>query len=86
MKYKTFSIKVVEREPGKWHAMITRALNGRSKPTKIRRFTSSGHSSAVEAMTKAMEMIDVVALTSSVERGTEKYWRCLSKADRRLKR
>jgi hypothetical protein len=83
MKYKRSSIKVVEREPGKWHALITRALSSRSKPTKIDRFATSEHSSAVEAMTKAMEMIDVVSLTSNVERTTEKYWRCLSKADRK---
>jgi hypothetical protein len=32
-----------------------------------------------------MEMIDAVSPTGHVERGTEKYWRCLSKADRKAK-
>jgi hypothetical protein len=75
MKYKTFSIKVYKYK-SKWRAKITRA-NGRVlKPMK-----NLDQSSAVEAMTKAMEMIDVVPISPNIERSPEKHWRCLRKAD-----
>jgi len=86
MKYKTFRINVFEQEPGKWRARITRAHRRPLKPTKnLGEFTTSvDHSSAVEAMTKAMEMVDAVSFSRNIERTTEKHWRCLSKADRKL--
>jgi hypothetical protein len=86
MKYKTFRINVFEQEPGKWRARIIRGHRRTLKPTKnLGQFaTSVDHSSAVEAMTEAMEMIDVVSFGRNIERTTEKHWRCLSKADRKL--
>ena len=86
MKYKTFRINVFEQEPGKWRARITRGHRRPLKPTrKLGQFaTNVDHSSAVEAMTKAMEMINVVSFGRNIERTTEKHWRCLSKADRKL--
>jgi hypothetical protein len=44
--------------------------------------TTVAQSSAVEAMTKAREMVDAVSF-SRAQRITEKHWRCLRKADRR---
>ena len=82
MKYKTFRINVFEQASGKWRARITRADR---RPLQLSQFaTSVDHASAVEAMTKAMEMIDVLSVPSNIERTPEKHWRCLSKADRKL--
>jgi hypothetical protein len=87
MKYKTFIIDVLEQEPGKWRARVTRE-HGRplkSRRRKLREFVSSvDYSSAVEAMAFAMEMVDAGTFTRSTERSTERYWRLLSKTDRKL--
>jgi hypothetical protein len=77
MKYKSFTINTFERRPGKWRTQITRVNGRRLKLTK-----NLDHSSAVEAMTEAMEMVDVVSISPNIERTTERHWRCLSKADR----
>jgi hypothetical protein len=82
MKYKGFSISVFEREPGKWRARITPPLRGRLGPT-IQFANSVDHSSALEAMTRAMELIDGLPLCRNT-RIIEKHWRCLSKPDRLL--
>jgi hypothetical protein len=82
MEYKRFSIKVFEREPGKWRARITPALKRHFGPV-IQLASSVDHSSAVEAMIKAVEMIDALSLSRNI-RGTERHWRCLSKPDRKL--
>jgi hypothetical protein len=60
MKYKRFSINVFEREPGKWRARITPTLSRRFGP-RSQLANSVNYSLAVEAMTKAMEMIDAVS-------------------------
>jgi hypothetical protein len=85
MKYKKFSINVFERKPEKWRAQITRMNGRRLKSTKElgQLATSVDHSSAVEAMTKAMEIIDAVSFSRNIEHTTERHWRCLSKADRK---
>ena len=84
MKYKTFRINVFEQQPGKWRARITRVRRPLKSTKTLGQFaTSVDHSSAVEAMTKAMEMVDVVSFSPNIERTTEKHWRCLSKADRK---
>jgi hypothetical protein len=80
MKYKSFTINAFERKPGKWRAQITRVNGRRLKPTR-----NLDHSSAVEAMTEAMETVDVVSISPDIERRTERHWRCLSKADRKLR-
>jgi hypothetical protein len=83
MNYKRFSINVVEHEPGKWRAQITPAARRRRVGPRTQLANSVDHSSAVEAMTKAMEMIDALSLSRNI-RGTERHWRCLSKPDRKL--
>jgi hypothetical protein len=86
MKYKTFRINIFEQEPGKWRARITRAHRRPLKATKeLGQFAANvDHSSAVEAMTRAMEMVDAASFSRCIERTTEKRWRCLRKADRKL--
>jgi hypothetical protein len=87
MKYRTFIIDVLEQEPGKWRARVTREHGRPLKSTsrKRREFVSSvNHSSAAEAVAFAMEMVDAGTFTRGTERSTERYWRRLSKADRRL--
>jgi hypothetical protein len=81
MKYKRFSINVCEREPGKWRARITPTLRSRLGAT-IQLANSVDYSSAVEAMTKATEMIDALSLSRNAP--TERHWRCLSKPGRLL--
>ena len=82
MKYKKFSISVFEREPGKWRARIAPALRRRLGPAlQLANANGVDHSSAVEALTKAMEMIDAVSLSRNLHT-TERHWRCLSKPDR----
>jgi hypothetical protein len=86
MKYKTFRINVFEQEPGKWRArMIADPATLFAVNNELGQFASSvAHSSAVEAMTNAMEMVDAVSFSRSIERTIEKRWRCLRKADRKL--
>ena len=87
MKYKTFIIDVFEVKPGKWRARITREHGRPLKSTsrKLRLFVSSvDYSSAVEAVAFAMEMVDAGKFTRSTERSTERYWRRLTKDDRKL--
>lgn len=86
MKYKSFLIEVFEPEPGKWRARITRAHGIPLRSTGRRRefVTRAEHSSAAEAMMLAMEAIDAGFFSRNTERSTEKYWRRLSKADRKL--
>lgn len=86
MKYKTFIFDVLEQETGKWRARVTREHGRPLKSTsrKLREFVSSvNHSSAVEAVAFAMEMVDAGRFTRSTERSTERYWRRASKADRK---
>jgi len=86
MKYKAFLIDVFEQEPGKWRARITRAHGRPLNPTSRKRefVTNAEHASAAEALMKAMEVIDAGFFSHNTERITEKYWRRLSKADRKL--
>jgi hypothetical protein len=87
MKYKSFLVEAFEHERGKWCAQITRAHGTPLKPTNRKRefVTSAEHSSAAEALMKAMEVIDAGFFSHDTERSAEKYWRRLSKADRRLR-
>jgi hypothetical protein len=86
MKYKAFLIDVFEQEPGRWHAQITRPHGRPLKSTnRIREFvTSAEHSSAAQALMKAMEVIDAGYFSHDTERSTEKFWRRLSKPGRLL--
>jgi hypothetical protein len=85
MKYKAFLIDVFEQEPGKWCARITRAhdrfLNYTSRKREF--VTGAEHPSAAEALMKA-EVIDAGFFSRNTERSTEKFWRRLSKVDRKL--
>jgi hypothetical protein len=84
MRYKKFSISVFEREPGKWRARIAPALRRRlGLAFQLANANGVEHSSAAEALTKAMEMIDAVSLSRNLHT-TERHWRCLSKPDRLL--
>jgi len=63
MRYKGFLISAFEQEPGKWRALIGRAHGRPLKSTDDRTLqefiTGIEHSSAVEALTKAMEAVDI---------------------------
>jgi hypothetical protein len=86
MQYKTFLIEAFQPEDGKWRARIIRAHRRplKSADPKRREFiTSVDCSSAVEALTMAMETVDAGCFSGNAEPSTEKYWRLLSKADRK---
>ena len=84
MKYKSLLIEVFEREPGRWSAQITRAHGG-PLGGRIRKFvTNAEHPSATEALMKAMDVIDVGFFSRNTQRIKEKYWRRLSKPERKL--
>jgi hypothetical protein len=79
MQYKGFEITAFEQRPGKWRAMIVRA-NGRRLKTKeqqlLESVTSAKLSSAVDALTLAMEAIDVAGLFfDNTYPKPERYWR-----------
>jgi hypothetical protein len=65
MRYKGFLIGAFEQEPGKWRVRIGRAHGRPLKFTDDRRLqdliTGMEHSSAVDALTMAMEAVDVGA-------------------------
>jgi hypothetical protein len=46
--------------------------------------TNAEHASAAEALMKAMEVIDAGYFSRDTERSTEKFWRRLSKPERKL--
>ena len=83
MKNKSFLIEAFAPEPGKWCARITRTRGTPLKPTSRKRefVTSAEHSSAAEALMKAMELIDAGFFSHNTERRTEKYWRRLGKVE-----
>jgi hypothetical protein len=82
MQYNGFDIKAFEQEPGKWCAKIVRA-NARPlkiNDRKLREFVTSVYlSSAVDAMTRAMEAVDAALLFRDTKRKrkTELHWRVL---------
>ena len=63
MRYKGFLIGAFEQEPGKWRAVVGRAHSRRLKSTDDQRLqeivAGFEHSSAAEALTKAMEAVDI---------------------------
>ncbi len=81
MQYKGLDITAFEREPGKWRARIVRA-NGRPLKANDRQLlesvTSANLSSPVDALTLAMEAVDVAGLFfRNTNRKTERFWRLL---------
>jgi hypothetical protein len=87
MQYKRFLIKAFQPEDGKWRARITRAHGRPLKSTdpKCREYTTSVDCSlAAEALTIGIETIDAGCFSGKAEPSTEKFWRLLSKADRKL--
>ena len=78
MQYKGLEITVFEQEPGKWHARIV-AANGRPLKDDDRQLLEfvTG-SSAVDALTLAMEAVDAAGLIfRNADRGMERFWRVL---------
>jgi hypothetical protein len=81
MQYKGLEITAFEQEPGKWRARIVGA-NGRPLKGDDRQLlesvTSANLSSAVDALTLAMEAVDAAGLFfRNAERGMERFWRVL---------
>jgi len=81
MQYKGLEITAFEQEPGKWRASIVGA-NG--QPLKgddrqlLETLTSANLSSAVDALTLAMEAVDAAGLSfRNTNRKTERLWRVL---------
>jgi hypothetical protein len=82
MQYKGLYITAFEREPGKWRARILRA-NGRplkaNEQQLLEPVTSANLSSAVDALTLAMEAVDAAGLFfRNTNRETERFWRVRS--------
>jgi hypothetical protein len=83
MQYKGLEITAFEQEPGKWRARIVGA-NG--QPLKaddqqlLESLTSANLSSAVGALTSAMEAVDAARLSfRNTSRKTERLWRVLGR-------
>jgi hypothetical protein len=81
MQYKGLEITAFEQGPGKWRVSIVRA-NGRPLKTNDRQLlesvTSANLSSAVDALTLAMEAIDAAGLFfGNTNRKSERFWRVL---------
>jgi hypothetical protein len=79
MQYKGLDITAFEQEPGKWRASIVRA-NGRplkaNEQQLLESATSAKLSSAVDALTLAMEAVDAAGLFfRNTNRETERFWR-----------
>jgi hypothetical protein len=85
MRYKGFLIVAFEQEPGKWRAQIGRAHGRPLKSTDDRRLqefaTSIEHSSAVEALTMAMEAVDAEFFSRNAKQRIDKYWRLSASSD-----
>jgi hypothetical protein len=83
MQYKGLEITAFEQGPGSWRARIVRA-NGRPLKTNDRQLlksvTSANLSSAVEALTLAMEAVDAAGLFCNTNRKSERFWRVLLRA------
>jgi hypothetical protein len=81
MQYKGLEITAFEQGPGKWRVSIVRA-NGSPLKTNDRQLlesvTSANLSSAVDALTLAMEAIDAAGLFfENTNRKLERFWRVL---------
>jgi hypothetical protein len=79
MQYKGFEITAFQQGPGKWRARIVRA-NGRPLDTNDRQLlesvTSANLSSAIDALTSAMEAVDAAGLYfGNTNRKPERFWR-----------
>jgi hypothetical protein len=78
MQYKGLEITAFEETPGKWRARIV-AANGRPFKENEQRLlesaTSANSSSAVDALTLAMEAVDAAGLFFRNDRGMERFWR-----------
>ena len=81
MQYKGLEITAFEQEPGKWRARVVGA-NGRRlkiKDQQLLEFVTS--SSAVDALTSAMEAVDAAGLFfGDTNRKPERFWRVLLRA------
>jgi hypothetical protein len=81
MQYKGLEITAFEQTPGNWRARIVRA-NGKPLEGNHRQLleplTSSNQSSAVDALTLALEAVDAAGLFfRNADRGMERFWRVL---------
>ena len=81
MQYKGLEITAFEQEPGKWRASIVGAIG---QPLKgddrqlLETLTTANLSSAVDALTLAMEAVDAAGLSfRNTNRKTERLWRVL---------
>jgi len=84
MQYKGFEITAFEQGPGKWCARIVGG-NGRRLKASDRQLlesvTSANLSSAVDALTSAMEAVDAVGLFfSNTNPKSERFWRVVFRA------
>jgi hypothetical protein len=84
MQYKGFEITAFEQGLGKWRAKIVGA-NGRRLKTNDRQqlesVTSANSSSAVVALTSAMEALDAAGLFfCATNRKSERFWRVIRRA------
>ena len=81
MQYKGLEITAFEQQPGKWRARIVaasgRLLKGNDRQL-LASVTSADLSSAVDALTLAMEAIDAAGfLFGKTSRKSERFWRVL---------
>jgi hypothetical protein len=84
MQYKGFEITALEQGPGKWRARIVGANGRRLKADDRQRLesvTGANFSSAVDALTSAMEAVDAAGLFfGATNRKSERFWRVLLRA------
>lgn len=73
--YKQFTISAFEREPGRWRARVrrTRIVRGHAKLMEF--VSQSDSSTAVDALTVAMNAIDAGEFSPPRRRSSERFWR-----------
>jgi glycosyltransferase A (GT-A) superfamily protein (DUF2064 family) len=78
MQYKGLEITAFEQEPGKWRARIVAAKGGLLKGDDQQRLEAITSTTAVDALTLAMEVVDATGLFfRNADRRRERFWRIL---------
>jgi len=73
--YKQFTITAFEREPGRWRARVLRTAFVRGRAKLIQFVTETDSSTAVAAMTVAMDVIDAGEFSAPIRSTSERFWR-----------
>lgn len=79
MDYKQFTISAFEREPGRWRARVRRMAIVRGHRKLIEFVSQKDSSTAIDALTVAMNAVDVGEFSPPERRSSERFWRLTTK-------